>query len=453
MAAPFASGQRAAADSPGVPALPAWVNDYVKYGETDLPSHFKTGPIAAANNTPGTNPISNDGATLGRVLFYDKRLSHNNSTSCSSCHQQQTGFTDPKQLSEGFEGGQTGRHSMSLVNSAYYQRKKFFWDERAATLEDQVLMPIQNEVEMGTNLDQLAVELSSTAFYPVLFEKAFGPPAPGEPVITSGRISKALAQFVRSLKSYGSKFDQAIEMGQPGAPDYSQYTAQELLGKDLFHGAGACNQCHTTNAQVADVPRNIGLDAANTDPGVVDGRFKVPSLRNVEVRERFMHDGRFNSLEQVIDFYSTGIQFSDKLDTRLVENGEAKKFNFTQEEKDALIAFLKTLTDEDYLTNPMFNNPFVFLEGDADGSGVVDLADLTAWQSVYGTGDASGDADGDGDADSRDFLSWQRNLGRSWTDFTIQPTVAVPEPVAVMQMGVCGALLAAAARRRLRRGV
>jgi cytochrome c peroxidase len=426
------------------PALPSTTADYVKYAVTDLPTHFKTGQISFFNNTPASNPITNAGATLGRALFYDERLSHNNSTSCASCHQQETGFTDPAQFSEGFEGGLTGRHSMSLGNAAYYLNGRFFWDERASTLEDQVLVPIQNSVEMGSDLSQLTTELAATAFYPTLFQNAFGTTA-----VTPDRISKALAQFVRSMVSYNSKFDEAIEAGTPGSPDFSAFTAQELLGRDLFHGSGSCSQCHTTAAQVGDAPRNIGLDAANVDPGVSNGRFKTPSLRNVEVRGRFMHDGRFTSLEEVIDFYSTDIQFSASLDARLKDGNQARQFNFTQSEKDALVAFLKTLTDDELLTSDLFSDPFVLLEGDLNGDGLVNGADLSAWSASFGAVSAAGDADGDGDSDGSDFLSWQRNLGRSWTDLAVPPGQApVPEPSGALLFCLGGLLMAAAAKRR-----
>ena len=178
----------------------------------NLPNYYTDpnvgGSVAAADNTPATNAITDAGATLGRVLFYDKRLSINNTTSCASCHQQARGFGDANKLSNGFAGGKTGRHSMGLTNARFYQNGRFFWDERAATLEDQVLQPIQNEVEMGMTLAQLTPKLAATDFYPTLFKAAFGTTD-----VTSDRISKALAQFVRSLTSFQSKYDVALAGG------------------------------------------------------------------------------------------------------------------------------------------------------------------------------------------------------------------------------------------------
>jgi len=420
------------AQSPGVPSLPTTTADYVGYAVDNLPSYFQPGSdVGDVNNTPIDNPITNAGATLGRALFYDGRLSHNDSTSCASCHKQENGFSDPDQLSVGFEGGLTGRHSMGLSNAAFYENGRFFWDERAATLEDQVLMPIQDSVEMGTDLNQLREELSATEFYPVLFNEAYG-----STEITNDKIANSLAQFVRSMASYQSKFDDARAAGPVGSPAYrAELTQLERQGSNIFHGAGRCSTCHESDAQIADRPHNIGLDADNSaDEGVVDGRFKVPSLRNVAVREGYMHDGRFMTLGEVIDFYSTDIQDNPNLDVGLQVDGDNPiRFNFTQNEKDALIAFLETLTDDALLGTELFSDPFVELAGDFDGSGLVDAADLEYWQDSAGSGFY--------------FLEWQRNLGRSWEDLAAGSIItnAIPEPsVAVLtatallcSIGVC----------------
>lgn len=445
------------AASPGVPALPATTADYRKYAINDLPQHFKAGGVALANNTPKDqngvllNDISNAGATLGRVLFYDERLSHNDGLSCSSCHRQENDFSDPNPKSIGFEGGETGRHSMGLSNAAYYTPKSFFWDQRAANLETQVLMPIQDAVEMGTNLTQLEGELAATKFYPTLFQNAFG-----SPEVTGDKISKALSQFVRSMVSYQSKFDQAVKLGVPGVPNYvaAGYTEQEQLGAQLFHGEGRCSTCHVTAAQIGDQARNIGLDADNSaDLGAGDGKFKTPSLRNSEVRAGYTHDGRFTTLEQVVQFYSEGVQSNPNLDIRLRDNflatGEPFRPMWDATEQAALVAFLKTLTDQSFLNNELFSNPFEDLPGDFNNDGAVDSDDLAVWKTAFGA-TAGADADGDLDSDGQDFLAWQRNFGRSWEDFVapnIPTAAAVPEPSAAAILTIAAFALAPLHRR------
>ena len=439
------------AASPGVPALPTATADYVKYAITDLPNHFSGGPVAGLKNTPVDNQITNAGATLGRVLFYDERVSHNDGLSCSSCHKQENDFSDPATKSVGFEGGLTGRHSMGLSNGAYYANGRFFWDERAATLEDQVLRPIQDPVEMGTNLQQLTAELAATTFYPTLFQNAFG-----SPEVTSERISKSLAQFVRSMVSYQSKFDAAVAAGVPGTPNYAAagYTQQEIDGAAIFHGGGRCSQCHTTVAQIGDAPRNIGLDAdSSADLGAGNGRFKTPSLRNSEVRDGYMHDGRFSTLEEVVDFYSTGVQNNPNLDPRLrlTPGGPVFTPNFSAKDKAALIAFLKTLTDQSFLSNEIFSDPFVQLAGDFDNNGAVDGNDLAVWKTAFGSTGAA-DADGDGDSDGQDYLAWQRNFGVTWEDMatSVATSAAVPEPSAAVILALSAAGLLPFHRRRRR---
>lgn len=433
----FGVSSAAPAASPGVPALPATAANYVGYAVTNLPSHFSSGAVAATNNTPANNRITNAGATLGRVLFYDKRLSHNNSTSCSSCHQQQFDFSDPARFSTGFNGELTGRHSMGLSNNAYYDRGRFFWDERAATLEAQALAPIENAVEMGSTLSQVRAELAATDFYPALFQAAFGTPE-----ITNDRIAKAIAQFERSMVSYQSKYDTAFSGS--GQPNFAAvFTAQEQQGRNIFNNN--CAQCHQTDAQTMGAPHNIGLDAVTTDEGAGDGEFKSPSLRNVAVRGGYMHDGRFTTLQQVVDFYSTGIQNNPDLDGRLTGFfGQPIRFNFTNTQKAALIAFLNTLTDNTFLTSSLFSDPFVDLPGDFNGDGVVDQDDLSVWETSFANNDGA-DADGNGASSGLDFLAWQRNFGTSWRDLTplLAATAAVPEPttLTLFCLGVGGMML------------
>ena len=349
------------------PNLPETPFNYVAYAVANLPAHYlnaQPGNVASADNTPPTNPITNAGATLGRVLFYDKHLSANDSVSCSSCHRQSHGFSDPNRLSLGFQGGSTTRHSMGLTNAKYYARGHFFWDERAITLEDQVLQPIQNPVEMGLTLPQLETKLSGLSYYPPLFQAAFG-----SPVVSQDRVARALAQFVRSMVSYQSKYDRAFNVAPGTPPNFAAVlTPQEFQGLQLFGTPGGigrnlrCDQCHGTPAHIAENVENNGLDAIPADLGAGGGRFKVPSLRNVAVRAPYMHDGRFANLEAVIEHYNSGVQDSPNLSPRLrvagPPPGAPQRLNLTVEEKAALLAFLNTLTDSTFLTDPKFSNPF-----------------------------------------------------------------------------------------------
>lgn len=348
------------------------------YNNLNLPSHFTTNvpgqplptSINGTDNTPTNNPITNEGATLGRVLFYDKSLSANGTIACASCHKQDKGFSDDEVLSIGFEGGFTGRHSMTLINARFYQRGRFFWDERASTLEEQVLMPFQGPVEMGMTLDEVVSNVEKQSYYSELFESAFG-----SKEITADKISKALAQFVRSILSYNSKYDQGRALVNAPGANFSNFTAQENMGKNLFfqtipNGGGACFGCHTTEAFISanPGPQNNGLDAiSTTDTGagavfpnpIFVGRFKTSTLRNIELTAPYMHDGRFATLEEVVEHYNSGIQAHPTLSPALTDgNGNPVRLNFTETEKAALVAFLKTLTDTSVSTNEKWGNPF-----------------------------------------------------------------------------------------------
>jgi cytochrome c peroxidase len=340
--------------TPSLPAIPYPYTD----AAAPLPAHFLTAAeglsVVTTDNMPAANPITNAGATLGRVLFYDRRLSANDGISCASCHAQSLGFGDGRQRSVGFAGGLTSRHSTALVNARFYQRGRFFWDERAATLEAQVLTPIQDATEMGMPLDALVKKLTVTPYYGPLFTQAFG-----TPTVTSDRVAQALAQYVRSLVSGDSRYDRAIAAGSP--TNLVGLSVEERLGEQLFRSQ-KCTTCHTTTAQVSDAPHNIGLDAVDTDPGVVGagtGRFKSPSLRNVAVRGRYMHDGRFTTLAQVIEFYDSEVQANPGLSSHLrAEDGSPRRMGLSAAEKSAMEAFMRTLTDSTFLTAPKFSNPF-----------------------------------------------------------------------------------------------
>ncbi len=340
--------------------LPTVTLPLASFGYSDasvpLPAWFTGqgpgGSAIAADNTPATNPTTDAGAALGRALFHDTRLSSTDAIACASCHIQSLGFGDTARFSPGV-AGVTARHTMSLANSRFYLRGHFFWDERAATLEDQVLMPIQNPVEMGETLTNIVLKVGATSFYPQLFQAAFGTTD-----VTSTKISLALAQYVRALLSSNSKFDKAF--AGAGPPNFAGVlTAQELQGEQLFNGPGGCSLCHSTNAIVADNIHDTGLDSTITDVGTGNGQFKVPSLRNVGLRSSYMHDGRFQTLQQVVSFYDSGIQPNPNLDPRLRgPNGTPKRLGLTQPQRDALVAFLNTLTDSTFITAAKFSSPF-----------------------------------------------------------------------------------------------
>ena len=337
------------------PSLPVTPYRYAD-AAVAMPAHFVASvngvSVLSTDNTPAANPITDAGAALGRVLFYDPRVSGNDGLSCAGCHSPFIAFGDTPQKSVGFAGGFTGRHSPALVNARFYKRGRFFWDERAASLEVQVLGPIQDGTEMGMALDNLVTKLTATTYYPALFAAAFG-----TPVVTSDRVSRALAQYVRSLVSTDSRYDRAFNGGTT-ANFASLFSAQEIAGERLFRASG-CDACHATVAQVSDSVHNIGLDAVSVDTGAGAGAFKAPSLRNAAVRPRFMHDGRFTTLEDVVDFFDAGVQPNPNLDPRLrAANGAPKKLGLSANDKVALVAFLKTLTDSTFLTAPRFANPF-----------------------------------------------------------------------------------------------
>ncbi|MEY2409705.1 MAG: cytochrome c peroxidase [Verrucomicrobiota bacterium] len=337
--------------------------DVFNYASPLLPPSFLVQPILGQDNMPANNVTSDPGATLGRVLFYDKRLSTNLTISCSSCHQRDHGFSDPRRFSTGFNGGLTGRNSMGLSNARWYQRRHFFWDERANTLEDQVLQPIQNPVEMGMTLGALPNRLAAEAYYTNLFAHAFG-----SPTVTSDRISAALAQFVRSIISTHSKYDAGAGRG------FTNFTAEENLGRQIFLGQvgnATCAACHGTDNFVPGPGiNNNGLENPYVDKGLGgitgrvqdEGLFKVPSLRNIQLTAPYMHDGRFATLEQVVEFYNSGVvnhpNLSPPLRNPPGQPPGVRRLNLSAAQKAALVAFLKTLTDPSIATNDKFSDPF-----------------------------------------------------------------------------------------------
>jgi len=348
------NGPLAALDLPPIP---------FNYANQLLPGYFQSPLIIEQDNTPAGNPVTDWGATLGRVLFYDKILSINNSVACASCHKQNLSFADDKSFSVGFAGANTLRNSMSLINVKYYRNGKFLWDEKGASLETQTLIPVVDHIEMGMpNLDTLVNRLKGLPYYPVLFEKSFG-----TPVITSDKTGYALAQFIRSIISYGSKFDEGRTLINSVRSPYPNFTPEENEGKQLFFTLLNCSGCHKTEMFTAPSPKNNGLEFPSIDAGVGSitndplqtGNFKVPSLKNIEFTAPYMHDGRFATLEEVIGHYNSGVQAHPNLSSQLrnVDNSPVR-LSLSTSEKAALLAFLKTLTDRSVTTDVKFSNPF-----------------------------------------------------------------------------------------------
>ena len=314
-------------------------------------------------NIPADNPTTKQGVYLGRLLFYETRLSATNKLSCGSCHQQEKAFTDGKPFSVGVDNVPTPRNAMSLTNLLW--ERKFFWDGRAEGLEAQAIIPMTNPHEMGQTLEASVKKLKGDTAYHTLFKLVYGDDA-----ISGDRIAKAIAQFERTLISCNSKYDRYL------AGKY-QPTPQELNGIKLFmsgpnpeksiRGAN-CGHCHGGPKTYMELFHNNGLDSIPKDIGIEAltnlpsdrGRFKVPTLRNIALTAPYMHDGRFKTLAEVVDHYSNHVRQSESLST--VFRGESnevggKTLKLTADEKRDIVAFLNMLTDDTFLTDPRFADP------------------------------------------------------------------------------------------------
>ncbi len=315
------------------PTLPATAFTY----NMTYPVHIQNA-LTINDNTPANNPLTNDGATLGRVLFYDKHLSKNNSVSCASCHKPQSSFSDVARLSTGFAGGLTARHSMALLNARFYKSGKMFWDERAASLEAQALQPIQNTTEMGLTLAELESKVAALSYYPALFQKAFG-----STQIDSVKIARAIAQFVRSIVTYQSKYDQ-VKQG------LATFTADEAAGEQIFNTppppppggpvAIACAGCHTPPMFLTSQPAGPFALLDPNDAGINNqNRFKSSSLRNIANTAPYFHNGTVTSLTAML---SGGVPAHGVAPPDVVK----------------VLAFLQTLTDNSVTTDVKFSDPF-----------------------------------------------------------------------------------------------
>lgn len=331
------------------------------------------------DNSQG-NLITDKGATLGRVLFYDKNLSSNNTISCASCHKQEFAFSDTNVASTGVNGT-TGRHSMRLINSRFASETKFFWNERALNLETQTTMPIKDHGEMGfsgengdLSFDDLITKLSAIGYYKELFKFVYGTEE-----ITEVKIQNALAQFIRSIQSFDSKYDIGRATAVNDAASFTNFTAEENQGKQLFlappqfnangsriGGGLGCAGCH--RAPEFDIDPNSlnnGIIGTIAGTGIDTGNTRAPSLRDLvrtdgTTNGPMMHTGVITTLQAAIGHYGTinRAPGNNNLDPRLTPGGVGQQLNLTATEVNAVIAFLRTLSGTDVYTNPKWSNPF-----------------------------------------------------------------------------------------------
>ncbi|HEV2479648.1 MAG TPA: cytochrome c peroxidase [Puia sp.] len=316
---------------------------------------------------PADNPLSVEGVALGRRLFYEKRLSANNTVSCGTCHLQRLAFTDGRRFSVGFDGTPTKRNAMSLANSLWV--RNFFWDGRAAGLEAQAVTPLTDPHEMGQSLDSSVLKLRALGSYDGAFSAAFGSgafdsAARGAAAITPERIVRAIAQFERTLISANAPYDRYLQ-------GLYRFTPLEQEGYELFFGGGpgrslGCANCHGGPRTLTETYHNNGLDSVFADPGregvtgmAYDrGRFRVVTLRNIALTAPYMHDGRLATLPQVLDHYSDHIAGGPTLSPTLRDAaGRPEPLHLSAGEKKALLAFLNTLTDSTFITDPRFSDP------------------------------------------------------------------------------------------------
>jgi len=343
------------------PVGDGWVYDPTPY-EIIKPSGIPPFPYNLLNPI---NSFTLEGVELGRKLFYDPILSADSSLSCSGCHSIDHAFSDTVQYSIGIDGLPGKRNAMPIYNLAYEPFDSgFFWDGRALTLEDQALMPIQDPLEMHEILPNVVMKLSNSETYPELFYNAFGVEG-----ITPELVGNAIAQFTKSVVSGNSKYDLATTPGSGVFFEPEEYEGF-LLFNDL--AGGDCFHCHGVNGGLFTdyIYRNNGLDSVMTytdflDPGfglitgdtANYGKFKTPSLRNVELTAPYMHDGRFQTLEEVLDFYSEGVHATPFTDN-FMQFAASGGVQLTEDEKSKIILFLKTLTDTTFQNNPAYQNPF-----------------------------------------------------------------------------------------------
>lgn len=307
-------------------------------------------PPAQLANSIARATINNKRATLGRILFYDRRLSLDNSVSCASCHQPEHAFADSISRSTGHRGAATTRNSISLQHvRSYAKGGKFFWDGRTLSLDTAVLDPISHPIEMGLSLDVMVEKIASEPYYRDWFAMAYQSQYP-----TSRQVSESLSDFIESMVSFRSKYDQGVPVG------FSNFTSQEKYGKAIF--SAHCGSCHPLGSFSNGGFANNGLELEYADRGRAgltefegdEGMFRIPSLRQVALTAPYMHDGRFATLREVIDFYDHGVVGHPNLTSPL----STTPLGLSESDKLALEAFLTTLTDTSAQENPAFSDPF-----------------------------------------------------------------------------------------------
>lgn len=307
------------------------------------------------------NLVTEQGVALGRLLFYDPILSRDSTFSCVSCHLQENAFASNEQFDKGLDGELMRRNTMPLFNLAWYEG--FFWDGRANAIETQVFHPVRDVKEMDLTWEEAEKRIRRSSFYPTYFYEAFG-----SFEIDSVKIANAIAQFERTMISANSKFDQVLR-GE------SYLTTDEYEGFGLMNNQvkGNCLHCHVTDGNGLGTTgrfANNGLDTASypysfKDIGRMEssgkhedaGVFKIPSLRNLAFTAPYMHDGRFQTLREVLDFYSSGIQPSFSIDNKMAFAHQGG-IRLTEEEKDKILMFLATLSDSSFIIDPKYSNPF-----------------------------------------------------------------------------------------------
>ncbi|CAM1351114.1 cytochrome-c peroxidase [Tenacibaculum halocynthiae] len=323
-----------------------------KLTELEIPEILKQKLIAPV--IPSTNPLTEEGIALGKKLFFDKLLSKNNTQSCASCHNPQKAFSDETRFSDGVDGVFGKRNSMPLFNLAWNFDDRFTWDGKELSLERQAFEPVRNPIEMHSIWADVEKKLQKHPEYPILFKQAFGTSK-----IDSTLVTKAIAQFERTLISANSKFDKHL-LGK------AQLTPEELNGFNVFmdENKGDCFHCHGSNNNplwTDNKFHNNGLDNVFADLGFGkvtgdsndNGKFKTPSLRNLAFTAPYMHDGRFSTLEEVINHYSEGLKSSPTIDP-LMKKVDKGGVQLTEKDKADLKAFLLSLSDYDFINNTKF---------------------------------------------------------------------------------------------------